>query len=79
MEKFSLKTDDAFKELFAHEKVRKRFLSDVLGIPMAEIQSVRLATPFLRRRFRRQKQGILDVVLELNDDTKIDIEMQVRA
>lgn len=33
----------------------------------------------LRRRFRRQKQGILDVVLELNDDTKIDIEMQVRA
>lgn len=79
MEKFSLKTDDAFKELFAHEKVRKRFLSDVLGIPMAEIQSVRLAAPFLRRRFRRQKQGILDVVLELNDDTKIDIEMQVRA
>lgn len=79
MEKFSLKTDDAFKELFAHEKVRKRFLSDVLGIPMAEIQSVRLTTPFLRRRFRRQKQGILDVVLELNDDTKIDIEMQMRA
>lgn len=79
MEKFSLKTDDAFKELFAHEKVRKRFLSDVLGIPMAEIRSVRLAAPFLRRRFRRQKQGILDVVLELNDDTKIDIEMQVRA
>lgn len=33
----------------------------------------------MRRRFRRQKQGILDVVLELNDDTKIDIEMQVRA
>lgn len=33
----------------------------------------------MRRRFRRQKQGILDVVLELNDDTKIDIEMQMRA
>lgn len=79
MEKFSLKTDDAFKELFAHEKVRKRFLSDVLEIPLAEIKSVRLATPFLRRKFRRQKQGILDVVLELNDSTKIDIEMQVRA
>ena len=31
MEKISLKADYAFKELFAHEKVRKQFLSDVLG------------------------------------------------
>ena len=77
MEKFSLKADFVFKELFAHEKVRKQFLSDVLGIPMELIKSVRMATPFLRKTFRRQKQGIMDIVLVLNDDTKIDIEMQV--
>lgn len=77
MERFTLKADFAFKELFAHEKVRKQFLSDVLGIPLEQIRSVRIANPFLRRTFRRQKQGILDVALVLNDNTKIDVEMQV--
>ena len=78
MELISLKADFAAKELFAHEKVRKQFLSDTLGIPLEDIKSVRLVNPFLRRRYKRQKQGILDVVLELNDNAKIDIEMQVR-
>jgi len=77
MEKFSLKADAAVKELFAHEKVRKQFLSDVLGIPIEEIKSVRIVNPFLRKPFRKQKQGILDIALVLNDNTKIDIEMQV--
>lgn len=79
MEKFSLKADFAVKELFAHEKVRKQFLSDVLGIPIAQIKSVRLTNPFLRKLLRRQKQGVLDIALVLNDDTKIDIEMQVHV
>lgn len=78
MELISLKADFAVKELFAHEKIRKQFLSDTLGIPLEIIKSVRLVNPFLRKLFRRQKQGILDVALELNNDTKIDIEMQVR-
>ncbi len=73
----SLKADYAFKELFAHEKVRKQFLSDVLDIPLEQIKSVRMANPFLRRTFRRQKQGIMDIALVLNDNTKINIEMQV--
>lgn len=78
MELISLKADFAVKELFAHEKVRKQFLSDTLGIPLEIIKSVRLVNPFLRKLFCRQKQGIMDVALELNNDTKIDIEMQVR-
>lgn len=77
MEKISLKADYAFKELFAHEKVRKQFLSDVLDIPLEQIKSVRMVNPFLRRTFRRQKQGIMDVAMVLNDNTRIDIEMQV--
>lgn len=79
MEKISLKADYAFKELFAHEKVRKQFLSDVLGIPLEQIRSVRMANPFLRKLFRKQKQGILDVLLILNDNTRIGIEMQVHT
>ena len=57
MELISLKADFAAKELFAHEKVRKQFLSDKLGIPLKDIKSVRLLNPFLRRRYKRQKQG----------------------
>lgn len=38
---------------------------------------MRLLNPFLRRPWRRQKQGILDVQVEFNDDTKVNLEMQV--
>ena len=73
----SLKTDYVFKELFAHENVRKQFLSDVLDIPLEEMKSVRIMNPFLRRRFRRQKEGILDMALEMVGGAKVNIELQV--
>lgn len=34
---------------------------------------------FLRRQYRWQKEGIIDMSLELNDNTCIDLELQVRA
>ena len=61
-----LKYDDNFKQLFLNEEVRRYFISDALGIPVEEIRSVRLANTFLWKQFRWQKQGILDVLLELN-------------
>ena len=78
MEIVSLKCDYCFKEWFSNETIRKYFISDVLDIPVENIRSVRLANPFLRKRYREQKQGILDVLVELNDDTKINIEMQTK-
>lgn len=77
MKLVSLKSDYAFKELFSYENVRKQFISDVLGIPITEIKSARIVNPYLRKWYHKQKQGILDVALELNDDTRMDIEMQV--
>lgn len=74
----SLKYDEVFRELFSHENVRKQFLSDILDIPLKEIKSARIVTPYLWRRYRMQKQGILDVALELNDDTRVDVELQIR-
>lgn len=59
-------------------KVLKYFLRDVLGIELEMIYSIRFRDPFMKRRRRLQKLGILDIVLELNDDTKVDIELQVR-
>ena len=74
----SLKYDDVFHEVFAFENVRKQFLSDVLGISLESIRTARLVMPRLRKRYRRQKLGILDIAMELNDDTKINVELQIR-
>ncbi len=79
MEKFaSLKYDFVFREVFSYESIRKRFISDVTGIPLERIRSAALATPFLLKRHKRQKLGIMDIAVILNDSTRIDIELQVR-
>ena len=72
------KSDVAFKELMRNEMVRRHFISDVLGIPLEEIREVRLENTFLGRRSRREKEGILDVKVLLNDDCRINIELQIR-
>ena len=74
----SLKEEFAFREVFALEPVRKQFVSDVTGIPQDTIKEIRIVSPFLRKRFKKQKLGILDLALTLNDDTKLDIEVQLR-
>ena len=78
MEIISPKTDFCAKELFSHETIRKHFISDVTGIPMDDIRSVRLGNPYLRKRYRKQKQGIMDILVELNGNTKVNIEIQVK-
>ena len=74
----SLRNDFVFKEIFRNETVRRYFVSNVLGIPQEEIRSVRLHNTFLWTQHKRQKQGILDVLLILNDNSKINIELQIR-
>ena len=59
--------------------MRNHFLSDILEIPVEEIRSSRLLNTFLWKRYRGQKQGILDVLIELNNNIKINIEIQVKA
>ncbi|MDE5893659.1 MAG: Rpn family recombination-promoting nuclease/putative transposase, partial [Acetatifactor sp.] len=72
------KSDVAFRELMRNEMVRRHFISDVLGISLEEIREVRLENTFLSRRSRREKQGILDVRVLLNNNCRINIELQVR-
>ena len=79
MKIISPKYDYCAKELFRNEVVRNHFLSDILEIPMEEIRSSRLLNTFLWKRYRSQKQGILDVLIELNNNIKINIEIQVKA
>ncbi len=72
------KYDFVLKMLMENEKVRKYFISDVLNIPPEEIKSVQVSNPFLWKRHIRHKLGILDVLLILNNDKKINIELQVK-
>ena len=51
----------------------------MLDIPIENIRSLKLRNTNLWRRYKYQKQGIVDVLLELNDDTKINIELQIRT
>lgn len=79
-EKFiSLKFDLSWKEALRNEIIRKYFIADVLNIPVEKIRSVRLMNTFLWRQHHWQKQGILDVQVELNDNTKINIELQIAS
>lgn len=73
------KYDFVFKALMENEKVRWYFISDILGIPLEQIRSLRMSNPFLWKRRSRHKLGILDVLLVLNDNRKINIELQVKV
>lgn len=73
-----LKYDFCIKEIMENEIVRKHFISDVLGIPLDDIKSVRMINPYLWKRYKKERLGILDIQLILNDDTKINIEMQLK-
>ena len=71
------KIDFAFKELMRNDYVRKGFLSAVLNIQDTLIKSTVLMNTNLPRVHDDEKQGILDVRLTMNDDTEIDIEIQL--
>lgn len=73
-----LKYDFCVKEVMENETVWRHFISDVLGIPLRDIKSVRILNPFLWKRYKKQKLGILDIQLELNNDAKINIEIQLK-
>ena len=71
------KVDFAFKELMTDETVRHGFLSAVLELKPEDIHKTAILNTELRRIHQDEKQGILDVHLLLNDDTEIDIEIQL--
>lgn len=74
----SPKVDFCFKELMMKETIRKGFISTVLQIPVDEIKSAKVLNTYLRKTRKEEKQGILDVRLEINDSYQIDIEIQIK-
>ncbi len=73
------KSDFAIRELLGIENVRKHFISDISGVPIDKIKNTKLLNTFLWRSFGRQKLGIVDALMELQDGTKITVEIQLKA
>ena len=73
----SPKVDFCFKELMRNSEVRKGFLSAVLEIPPEEIRETTLLPTHLQKEQEKDKLGILDVQVRMQDGTKVDIEVNV--
>lgn len=71
------KVDFAFKEIMTDEKARTGFLAAVLKINPKDIKETQILNTNLRKEHEDDKQGILDVRLLLNNDSEIDIEIQL--
>lgn len=71
------KIDFAFKEIMMDEQARIGFLSAVLNLNPADIRTTTILNTNLRKFHENEKQGILDVRIQMNDTTEIDIEIQL--
>lgn len=71
------KVDFAFKEIMMDEKARVGFLSAILKLDPAQVRETRILNTYLQKVHEDDKQGILDVRVSMNDDTEIDIEIQL--
>ncbi len=71
--------DFCFKELMKNDKVRKGFVAAILGKAPEEIRQTTLLPTELRKESEDDKLGILDVMIELEDGTLMNMEMQVAS
>ena len=80
-EKQYIPTNDyVFKRIFGHagnEKITKRFIKCITGVEYSNIELD--SSPILEADLVNSKMGVLDVRVEGNKDTNIDIEMQVTS
>lgn len=70
--------DFCFKELMQNPKVRQGFIAALLNMKPESIRKTILLPTILRRESENDKLGILDVRIQLEDGTQMDMEMQVR-
>ena len=73
------KVDYAFKEIMMDEQARIGFLSAMLKLNPKEIKETQILNTNLRKQREKEKLGILDVRILMNNHTEIDIEIQLSA
>lgn len=67
--------DFCFKELMKNSKVRKGFIAALLRKDPSLIRKTTLIPTELRKESEDDKLGILDVLIEMADGTKMNMEM----
>ena len=79
MEEFLMKPkiDFAFKEIMYDETALKGFIAATMELKLEDIRAVAIQNTDLRKVHSDDKQGILDVNVLMNDNTEIDIEIQL--
>ena len=66
----------AFQKIFKNTKIVKGFLMALLDLKEYEIKKIEITDPFTFGKNNEEKEGILDIKLILNQNRKINIEMQ---
>ncbi len=66
----------AFQKIFKNTKIVKGFLMALLDLKEYEIKKIEITDPFTLGEDNEEKEGILDIKLILNQNRKINIEMQ---
>lgn len=78
LELLPMTNDFVFKRVFTkdgHENLLKDFLSAILNL---EIQEIEIKNPEMTKESKEAKLEVLDIRAKINNDTLINIEMQVR-
>lgn len=78
METLDIRNDFVFKKIFGkkgNEEILQDFIISVLDIPIKTIKVDR--DTYLEKTVKDNKLGILDIKATLNDDTVVNIEMQM--
>jgi predicted transposase/invertase (TIGR01784 family) len=72
--------DYVFSEIFGNQKnidITRNFLKTLLDIPEDEYDTLTVVSPILRRLFRTEKTGVVDLKLTTKSGKIIHIELQV--
>lgn len=69
--------DFCFKELMKNPKARQGFVAAILGKDPKMIRKTTLLSTELRKENKDDKLGILDVLVELEDGSKMNMEMHI--
>ena len=73
-----LTNDYAFRKIFKNKKVLKGFLMALLCLDEEEIVDLEVTDPYEEGEGEEEKEGILDIKVHLNNNTRLNLEMQNR-
>ena len=76
-ERLDLKNDYVFKRIFAKPENNQKLKELLEAILNIEIEKVEVKNPEITKNYTDEKIGMLDIRAQVNEDTIIDIEMQV--